>query len=62
MEVKSDIKKATNQIKILADSKAAPADSDSNASGNVLCKNKARTGVLLAHKQQFNKNTKNKGS
>ena len=40
------------QIKILADSKSDPADSDSNAIPTVTLKNNARSGILLDHKQQ----------
>ena len=50
-----------NQIKRLAASKSAPANSYSNVSTKVPFKKKARDGVLPARNQQVNKNPNHKG-
>ena len=53
MEAKYNRKKAANEIKITAASKAAPANSDSDTSAKVPRKNKARTGFMRVCKQQL---------
>ena len=62
MEAKDNIKRDADQIKRLEASKAAPSNHDSDASEKFQCKNKARTGVLPACKQQVKKNPKHRGS
>ena len=55
MKEKDNQKQAAAQIKILAASKAAPANFYSDASAKVPRKKKARNGVLTARKQQGKK-------
>ena len=62
MEATDNRKQDVAQIIILATSKTAPDNSDSNASSKVPCKNKSKTCVLPAHKKQGNKTPKNKVS
>ena len=50
MEAKDNRKRATYEIKILAASKAAPANYDSDMSARVPHKKKEMNGVLPAHK------------
>ena len=50
-----------DQIKILASSKAASANSYCDTSSRVLRKHKSNNGILLESKQQANKNPKNIG-
>ena len=52
------MKRAVDQTKRLANSKATPVNSDSDASVNVLRKKKASTGVLMDHKQKGNNTPK----
>ena len=54
MEVNDSSKSDVSQINILATSKAEPVNSGSKKSTRVLCKKKARTGVLPSPKQQGN--------
>ena len=51
MEAKDNIKRAAYQIKRLAASKVAPANSGSDTSAKVPLKKKARTAVLLVRKR-----------
>ena len=60
MEGKYNRKWDVAQIKILAASKLAPENYDSDTSTQVPRKKKARTGVLPAHKYKGNKNPKYK--
>ena len=62
MEAKENRKRAASQIKILAASKVAPDNSDSNASTRVPHKKKARTSFLSAHKQKGKNNPKYSGA
>ena len=62
MEEKYNQKQAAAQIKILAASKAAPANFYSDASAKFPRKNKARNGVLTSRKKQGKKTPKYKGS
>ena len=62
MEKKYNRNQVAVQMKILAASKEAPADSDSDASHRVPCKKMTRTCVLTTQKQEGEKNPKHKGS
>ena len=62
MEDKYNSKIATSQIKILAASKADPANSCSDASAIVPCKNKASTGVIPVRNYQVKKSPKYSGA
>ena len=55
------LNQATDQINILATSKAALAGSDIDVRANIPRKKKSRTGVLLDHNQKGKKNSNNKG-
>ena len=55
MDAKDNRNQAGNQTKRLAASKVAPCDSDRDTIPKVTHKNKARTGVLTAHKHQGKK-------
>ena len=61
MEVKYNSKSDAAHINSLATSKVALINSDNDNSNRVLCKNKARTGVLPICKQQGKKNPKYHG-
>ena len=62
MEAKDNRKRTTDQIKILAASKAVPANYFSNVSAKVTLKNKASTCAIHTRKQQGKKNPNHKGS
>ena len=62
MEAKDNRKRATYEIKILAASKAAPANYDSVMSASVPHKQKASNGVLPDHNKQVNETDKNSGA
>ena len=55
MEEKYSIKLVTDQIKILAASKAAPANSDINTSAKFPREKKSKTDILPARKHQGKK-------
>ena len=55
MEAKGNRKIAVSQIKIIAASKAAPANSGRNLSARLPCKKKASTSFLPSHRQQGKK-------
>ena len=62
MEAKDNRERDADEIKILAASKAAPDNYDSDMSARVTHKKKARNGVLPDQKNQVNKNPKNSGA
>ena len=51
-----------DQIKRLANSKAAPADSDRDVSAKIPQKKESMTGVLSAQNHKDKENSNNKGS
>ena len=55
MEANDNQKRSEYQIKILASSKAASDNSDSNASHRISHKKRESTGILLARNNQGNK-------
>ena len=61
MEENDNIKRVTDQIKIITTSKAYLSNSDSNTSEKVPCKNKERTGVLPACKHKGKRPPNHKG-
>ena len=62
MEVKDNRKRAAAQINMLATSKSAPVNSDSNSSVTFPCNDKARTGVLPTRKNKGKKNPNHHGT
>ena len=62
MEAKDNRKTDAAKIKILAASKAVPANSDRYMSARVPHKKKASNGVLPYHKKQVNETAKNSGA